>query len=128
MLKNINQALLRINNHSINTPLEFSERLSNKYNCEVFLKREDLQKTRSFKIRGSLNNILKNYNKLRSRGFERWFVPSLGVPQITVKLFFMVQILSLNAFYNFRLRCHYYIAFTVFSGLLRWASARSLFR
>jgi threonine dehydratase len=67
MLKNINLALLRINNHSINTPLEFSERLSNKYNCEVFLKREDLQKTRSFKIRGSLNNILKNYNQLDSK-------------------------------------------------------------
>jgi len=75
MLKNINQALLRINNHSINTPLEFSERLSNKYNCEVFLKREDLQKTRSFKIRGSLNNILKNYNQLGPISVDGWCGP-----------------------------------------------------
>ena len=41
------------------TPLEFNERLSKLYNANIFLKREDLQKTRSFKIRGSLNKILK---------------------------------------------------------------------
>jgi len=42
------------------TPLEYCYRLSNKYNCNVFLKREDLQIVRSFKIRGAYNKIMKN--------------------------------------------------------------------
>ena len=46
------------NRHIINnTPLELNERLSEKYNCKVYLKREDLQKVRSFKIRGAYNKI-----------------------------------------------------------------------
>jgi len=44
-----------------NIPLQFSERLSQKYQANIFLKREDLQFTRSFKIRGSLYKILKEY-------------------------------------------------------------------
>merc|ERR1711976_1009838 len=38
-----------------------------------FLKREDLQITRSFKIRGSLNKILKNKNK-----YENFVCASVG--------------------------------------------------
>ena len=45
------------------TPLEFNQRLSEKYNNNIFLKREDLQNTRSFKIRGALNKILNKSNK-----------------------------------------------------------------
>ena len=45
-----------------NTPLEHCYRLSTKYNCNIFLKREDLQSVRSFKIRGAYNKIIKNYN------------------------------------------------------------------
>ena len=52
----------RISKYIINTPLHFSERLSNKYQANIFLKREDLQNTRSFKIRGALNKILINKN------------------------------------------------------------------
>jgi threonine dehydratase len=37
------------------TPLEFSERLSAEYNARIFLKREDLQTVRSYKIRGAYN-------------------------------------------------------------------------
>lgn len=44
-----------------NIPLQFSQRLSEKYQANIFLKREDLQFTRSFKIRGSLYKILKEY-------------------------------------------------------------------
>ena len=40
-----------------NTPLELNERLSNKYNCNVYLKREDQQTVRSFKIRGAFSKI-----------------------------------------------------------------------
>jgi threonine dehydratase len=40
------------------TPIQYCERLSNIYNANIYLKREDLQITRSFKIRGALNKIL----------------------------------------------------------------------
>lgn len=39
------------------TPLIFSRNLSRKYDCEVYLKREDLQLVRSYKIRGAYNMI-----------------------------------------------------------------------
>ena len=53
----------RIRNSIIKTPLDYNHRLSKKYNCNVDLKREDLQITRSFKIRGSLNKISKIYKE-----------------------------------------------------------------
>jgi threonine dehydratase len=37
------------------TPLAFSLSLSRKYNCNVYLKREDLQIVRSYKLRGAYN-------------------------------------------------------------------------
>jgi len=40
------------------TPIQYSNRLSKIYNANIYLKREDLQITRSFKIRGALNKIL----------------------------------------------------------------------
>ena len=46
-----------------NTPLMYSNRLSKEYNCNIFLKREDLQTTRSFKIRGAFNKIYTHKNK-----------------------------------------------------------------
>ena len=48
-----------IEKYIINTPLEYSERLSSKYNATIYLKREDLQQTRSFKLRGSLNKLVQ---------------------------------------------------------------------
>ncbi|WP_295768117.1 threonine ammonia-lyase IlvA [uncultured Mucilaginibacter sp.] len=39
------------------TPLEFNQGLSDKYACEVYLKREDLQVVRSYKLRGAYNMI-----------------------------------------------------------------------
>lgn len=39
------------------TPLQFSKRLSKQYNALIYLKREDLQDVRSFKIRGAYNKI-----------------------------------------------------------------------
>lgn len=40
-----------------NTPLQKNEILSERYHCNVYLKREDLQVVRSFKIRGAYNMI-----------------------------------------------------------------------
>jgi threonine dehydratase len=37
------------------TPLNFNQHLSSKYQCNIFLKREDLQVVRSYKIRGAYN-------------------------------------------------------------------------
>lgn len=37
------------------TPLTFNHNLSRKYGCEVYLKREDLQVVRSYKLRGAYN-------------------------------------------------------------------------
>lgn len=37
------------------TPLVFNQNLSHKYHCNVYLKREDLQVVRSYKIRGAYN-------------------------------------------------------------------------
>ena len=49
------------------TPIIKNKRLSKLYNCNVYLKREDLQVTRSFKIRGAINKITSiNNNKLKN--------------------------------------------------------------
>lgn len=39
------------------TPLQKNERLSEKYECNVYLKREDLQHVRSFKLRGAYYKV-----------------------------------------------------------------------
>lgn len=39
------------------TPLEYDFYLSEKYHCNVYLKREDLQRVRSFKLRGAFYAI-----------------------------------------------------------------------
>ncbi|RZL48112.1 MAG: pyridoxal-phosphate dependent enzyme, partial [Pedobacter sp.] len=39
------------------TPLEYNEGLSLKYNANIYLKREDLQIVRSYKLRGAYNKI-----------------------------------------------------------------------
>src|ERR1700761_7371200 len=39
------------------TPLEYNQRLSDRYGCEIYLKREDLQVVRSYKLRGAYNMI-----------------------------------------------------------------------
>ncbi len=51
-----------IKNVVVKTPLERNEYLSNLYECNVYLKREDLQVVRSFKIRGAFN-LMKSLTK-----------------------------------------------------------------
>lgn len=45
----------RLNDIVSRTPLSYNQALSKKYQCNVFLKREDLQVARSYKIRGAYN-------------------------------------------------------------------------
>ncbi|MET3292612.1 UNVERIFIED_CONTAM: threonine dehydratase [Brevibacillus sp. OAP136] len=60
-----NQALKEVLNK---TPLQYNEVLSNRYECNVYLKREDLQIVRSFKIRGAYNLIQGLTQVERERG------------------------------------------------------------
>lgn len=50
------------------TPLSYSHSLSRKYNCHVYLKREDLQVVRSYKLRGAYNMMLSLNEDQRNRG------------------------------------------------------------
>jgi len=50
-------ASARLKNIVIRTPLELNRNLSQKYFCNVFLKREDLQVVRSYKLRGAYNML-----------------------------------------------------------------------
>ncbi len=50
------------------TPLQYDAYLSQKYQCHLYLKREDLQVVRSFKIRGAYYAISKTPQTVRQRG------------------------------------------------------------
>lgn len=50
----------------VHTPLQRNDVLSERYECNIYLKREDLQVVRSFKIRGAYNRI----KKLSPEGLE----------------------------------------------------------
>ena len=50
------------------TPLELSARLSELYDARIFLKREDLQTVRSYKIRGAYNCMSRLTRAQRERG------------------------------------------------------------
>ncbi|RUT30466.1 threonine dehydratase [Paenibacillus zeisoli] len=52
----------------VRTPLQLDRALSARYDCQVYLKREDLQVVRSFKIRGSYNMIRNLTEEQRERG------------------------------------------------------------
>ena len=56
-LKGVRNASENLQGVSVLTPLVINERLSNDLNSKIYLKREDLQQVRSFKIRGAFNKI-----------------------------------------------------------------------
>jgi len=58
----------RLKNVVRRTPLEFNQGLSDKYECEIYLKREDLQVVRSYKLRGAYNMISQLSEEQRQRG------------------------------------------------------------
>jgi threonine dehydratase len=55
--KTIDEASSNLKDIVVNTPLQLSSRLSSKYNANIYIKREDLQVVRSYKIRGAYNLI-----------------------------------------------------------------------
>lgn len=52
----------------IHTPLQKNELLSEKYECDVYIKREDLQYVRSFKLRGAYYKMKKVEHLVQDRG------------------------------------------------------------
>ncbi|MEJ0032513.1 MAG: threonine ammonia-lyase IlvA [Bacteroidota bacterium] len=57
-----------LKNVVLKTPLQFHRKLSEKYQCEVYLKREDLQVVRSYKLRGAYNLINSLSEAQRKQG------------------------------------------------------------
>lgn len=66
--KDIDEAFLQLKDVVKETPLQKDHYLSLKYNCNVYLKREDLQWVRSFKLRGAYNAIMALSDEERQRG------------------------------------------------------------
>ncbi|ARD46996.1 threonine ammonia-lyase IlvA [Sporosarcina sp. P33] len=50
------------------TPLQKNDRLSEKYDCHVYVKREDLQHVRSFKLRGAYYKMKRIETEARKKG------------------------------------------------------------
>lgn len=69
-LKDVKKAKENFWNFVKTTPLEYSSRLSKLYNAEIYIKREDLQPVRSYKIRWAYNLI----NSLSKKEKEVWIV------------------------------------------------------
>lgn len=66
--KDVDNAYLRIKDVVKETPLQFDLYLSQKYACNVYLKREDLQWVRSFKLRGAYNAISVLTSEAKEKG------------------------------------------------------------
>ena len=67
-LDHIRQAAERIRPYILHTPLVHSPTLSKMFDCDIFLKLENLQKTGSFKIRGAINKIFFKRNDMGMDG------------------------------------------------------------
>ncbi|MFC6099318.1 threonine ammonia-lyase IlvA [Olivibacter domesticus] len=65
---NYKEAATRLKQVVNRTPLAYHARLSEKYGCEVYLKREDLQLVRSYKLRGAYNMVSSLTVEELSRG------------------------------------------------------------
>ncbi len=58
-LEDVYKAKMRLQGVALHTPLAKNENISDQYDSHVFLKREDLQPVRSYKLRGAYNTISK---------------------------------------------------------------------
>ncbi len=67
-IQQIEEAAKRLNGVASRTPLQLSHRLSQLYDAKVYIKREDLQDVRSFKIRGGYNKIASLTDEEKKRG------------------------------------------------------------
>lgn len=65
---NSEEAEKRIREIVKRTPLEYNQHLSEQYGADIYLKREDLQVVRSYKLRGAYNKIISLSDEERSHG------------------------------------------------------------
>ena len=68
LLDKIYQARERIKGVALHTPLQLNENLSEEFSAHVYLKREDLQPVRSYKLRGAYNKMVSLAKEEKSRG------------------------------------------------------------
>ena len=67
-IENIRNASNQLADVVIKSPLEKNLKLNSNFSSNIYLKREDLQQVRSFKIRGALNKILSLSDSESSKG------------------------------------------------------------
>ncbi len=67
-VENIYKAKVRLKKVAIKTPLMHNAFYSDKYNAEIYFKREDLQVVRSYKIRGAYNKMASLPKKELAKG------------------------------------------------------------
>ncbi len=67
-IKDIEEAEKSLQDVVIRTPLQYSKRLSKKYKADIYIKREDIQEVRSFKIRGAYNKMVNLSKEEKKRG------------------------------------------------------------
>lgn len=65
---NIDGAAETLKSVVLKTPLQYHRKLSEKFQASIYVKREDLQVVRSYKIRGAFNLIQSLNDEQRSRG------------------------------------------------------------
>ena len=65
---NILDAAVKLKPVVTRTPLMYNANLSRRYNCDVYLKREDMQLVRSYKLRGAYNLISSLPAELLAKG------------------------------------------------------------
>lgn len=64
----INDAASKLASIVIQTPLQLNKRLSQLYDAKIYIKREDLQEVRSYKIRGAYNKMSSLTSAEKKRG------------------------------------------------------------
>jgi len=67
-LEKINQARQRISDVAVNTPFSYAPFLSEQTGVDVYLKKENLQMTGAFKLRGAFNKIASLSENERAKG------------------------------------------------------------
>jgi threonine dehydratase len=68
LLLDINKAAQVLKGIVLKTPLQFHRKLSEKFKADIYLKREDLQVVRSYKLRGAFNLIQSLSEEQRGKG------------------------------------------------------------
>jgi threonine dehydratase len=66
--KQIDKAAKQLEGVVVKTPLQRSKRLSELFNANIYIKREDLQEVRSYKIRGAYNKMSSLSDKEKKKG------------------------------------------------------------